>query len=95
MSDNALRNRLIAHHMALTAIPEGTANPLCAGIEFFARPANVKDAYAAGSAFVDEAIRLVKTAPDNPFASDDEIIAHLLAGIEAKKAQQMKGLGRT
>lgn len=92
MTPQQKRTRLIAHHMVLTAIPAGSGNPLGAGAAFLTDPAKMMEAYRAGAAFVDEAVRLVKTAPDNPFRDDDAIISHLLAEVEKRKESRLAEL---
>lgn len=79
--------RLIARKMALLAIPVGS------GKDSFSRGLEVitdKDKFSAtaheAAAWAQEAIALMKTAPDNPYGDDDEAIAGaILQAIEDKE----------
>jgi hypothetical protein len=86
--------RLIAHKMSLLMIPPGSGkNALATGIAALMAPGNVGKVAREATAWVEAAIAVVKTAPDNPYGNDDEAIAgELLAEVE--KRQQAKGSRR-
>lgn len=77
---------LIARKMSLLAIPVGSKNPLAAGLEALTRRGKFSSIAAEASAWVQQAIAVVKTAPDNPYGNDDEAIAGaILKGIEERE----------
>jgi hypothetical protein len=52
-------------------------------------PPGSKEPARDATAWVEQAIAVVKTAPDNPYGDDDEAIAGaILEGIEAKKREK-------
>lgn len=76
--------KLIIEKMSASAIPAGGG--LAAGIAFLSSVANIIAAAREATAWVEQAIAVFKTAPDNPFGDDDEAIAgEILAGIEARR----------
>jgi hypothetical protein len=79
--------RLIAHKMSLLLIPPGSGkNALGVGLAGLAKPGNLVAVAREATAWVEEALAVVKTAPDNPYGEDDEAIAGaILEGIEARK----------
>ena len=64
--------KLIAAKMAADAIPKGCG--LQSGLEYLMAPGLPQRAQAAAE-WVRDAIQAVKSAPDNPFGDDDEMIA--------------------
>lgn len=78
--------RLIIRKMSVDAIPKGGG--FGDGIDFL-MSGKIGESAKAATAWVKEALRVFKTAPDNPFGDDDEAIAgHILAGIEAREKKQ-------
>ena len=79
--------KLIATRMAAQMIPGGTGNALAAGVEALMKPGNIGEQARKATEWVKEAISVVKTAPDNPYTSDEEIAAVILEKLEAKKRE--------
>ena len=77
--------KLICHKMALIMIPPGTKDGLATGIKALSSAKGLGDAAREATAWVFEAIDVVKTAPDNPFADDEAIAGEILRGIEERK----------
>ena len=74
--------KLITTRMAQLAIPKG--GDVLDGFNFLTSPNLIKDAARKATEWVDEAIAVVKTAPDNPFGSDEEIAGAILARFETR-----------
>lgn len=79
--------RLIARKMSLLAIPPGSGkDSMALGVEMFTNRGKFTSIAAEASAFVAAAIKVMKTAPDNPYGDDDEAIAGaILKGIEERE----------
>lgn len=85
MSDTVGPNvkRLIIHKMAMDAIPDGGG--FADGIDFLLS-GKLGESAKSATAWVKEALRVFKTAPDNPFGDDDEAIAGaILQKIEERQ----------
>jgi hypothetical protein len=82
--------RLIIRKMSLLVIPAGSGkDSLALGAEIFTDRNKFQSVALEASAFVQAAIDVMKTAPDNPYGDDDEAIAGaILKGIEERKAKQ-------
>jgi hypothetical protein len=75
--------RLIAHKMSLDAIPPGGG--FADAVDFLLL-GRLSQSGKTATEWVNQAIRAVKSAPDNPYGDDDETIAGaILARIEEKK----------
>lgn len=68
--------------MAYDAIPEG--NGLSAGLKFLSTKESIINGCRKATKWVEEAIRVVQTAPDNPYHNDEEIAAAILKKLEAR-----------
>jgi hypothetical protein len=79
--------RLIACKMAILAIPAGSGkDSFRLGLDAFTNRGKFSSMAAEASAWVQAAIAVMKTAPDNPYGNDDEAIAGaILEGIEQRK----------
>ena len=76
--------KLITQFIAREAIPSGGG--VASTVEFFQNPERRKQVLEAAEAKAIQAIALIKTAPDNPFGNDDELIAgELLKKIAERK----------
>lgn len=76
--------RLIIHKMSHDAIPDGGG--IADGLKFLSDKTAISNGAKAAKEWVEEAIRAVKSAPNNRFGDDDEAIAgEILRQIEAKK----------
>jgi hypothetical protein len=76
--------KLICHKMALLMIPSGAG--FLEGLQALTTPGNVGKLAREATAWVEQAIAVVKSAPDNPYGNDDEAIAgEVLRQIEEKK----------
>lgn len=88
MSDRKLgpnTRKLLAHFIALEAVPEGGG--LASGLNFLADPERRRQGVERAMANLDAALKVVKSAPDNPYGDDDEAIAAaILERVERKKA---------
>lgn len=83
--------KLIAHKMSVDAIPPGGG--FNAGIDFILS-GKINESAKRATEWVQKAIAVFKTAPDNPFGDDDEAIAdHLLKGIEERQKKQPEANG--
>ena len=83
--------KLICHKMALLMVPNGAG---CAdGLRELAAPGNIGKRAHEATEWVEQAIAVVKTAPDNPYRDADEAIAgEILRQIEEKKRQRRAGV---
>jgi hypothetical protein len=75
--------KLIMKFVTREAIPPGGG--LADGIEFFTNPEKRKKVLTAAEVYAVEAIRVIKTAPDNPYGDDDEAIAGMILEKIAQK----------
>lgn len=75
--------RLIIHKMALIAIPAGSGREsLHVGVSALS---NLPPIWAEAAKWVEAAIAAVRTAPDNPYTTDEEIAGAILKGIAERK----------
>lgn len=75
--------RLIARKMSLLAIPAGSGkNSFAVGLEAISNRGKFASIAAQASDWVRQAIAVMKTAPDNPYATDEEIAGAILQGTE-------------
>jgi hypothetical protein len=82
--------KLIMKFVMREAIPTGGG--FADGIEFFMNPERRKQVLAKAEADAVEAIRLIKSAPDNSYGDDDEVIAGvILEKIAQKMATRNNG----
>lgn len=65
--------QLVFHKISRDAIPPGGG--LADGIRLFTEPGRFQQVAKEAFAWVDKAIAVMKTAPDNPYGDDDEAIA--------------------
>jgi hypothetical protein len=87
MSDRPNFKRLVAHRLSVEAVPAGGG--LAAALDALTTPDKLAAIAASSRAWVAEAIAVVKTAPDNPFGDDDELIAgEVLRLIEERKGSR-------
>ena len=76
--------KLITQFIAGEAIPAGGG--IASAVEFFQNAKRRKQVLEAAETKAIQAIELIKTAPDNPFGNDDELIAgELLKKIAERK----------
>ena len=81
--------KLVVEKMAKDAIPDGGG--LADGIAFLSDKDRIIDGARDAQKWVEQALAVVKTAPNNPWGNNDEAIAgEILKQIEAKR----KSLGR-
>lgn len=81
--------KLIAHKMSLLMVPPGCGNGLQTALAALTKPGNVVAVAKEATMWVNEAIAVMKTAPDSPYGDDDEAIAGaILAKIEEKLKEQ-------
>jgi len=79
--------KLITHKMSRDAIPDGGG--FADGLSFLSNPERMAKAARAATEWVEHAIAIVKTAPDNPYGDDDEAIAgEILRQIDERKAKR-------
>jgi hypothetical protein len=64
---------VVCYKVARDAIPEGGG--LADGVALFAEPNRLQQHMKSAIAWVEEAIRVMRTAPDNPWGDDEEILA--------------------
>lgn len=83
--------KLIVHKMSLLMVPPGCGNGLQTALAALTKPGNLVAVAREATQWVEAAIAVVKTAPDNPYGDDDEAIAEtILQGVENKKRYQAK-----
>jgi len=82
--------KLIAHKMSLLMIPVDTpaGQGLATGIAALAKPGNIASVCREATDWVNQALAVVKTAPDNPFNDDEEIAGEILRQIEERKVKR-------
>lgn len=74
--------KLIAHKMSLIAIPSGSGQDAFAiGLNAISDRDRFTSIAKEARLWVENALSIVKTAPDNSFNDDEEIAGHLLAKI--------------
>lgn len=79
--------KLIAHKISLDAIPAGGG--FGDGLQFLLDKERLIATAKAATAWVSDAIALVKTTPNNPWGDDDEAIAgEILRQIDERKARR-------
>lgn len=84
--------KLIIQFIASEAVPPDGS--LADAIEFFKNQEHQKRILAKAEAGALAAIQLIKTAPDNPYGNDDEVIAGaLVEKIKERKAAQRQHRG--
>jgi len=76
--------KLITKFIAREAIPAGGG--LADGIEFIRNPERRAQVLKSAEAKATQAIELIKSAPDNPYGNDAEVIAAELLKQIAEKA---------
>lgn len=77
-------NRLIIHKASMNAVPAGGG--IHAALSFLLNGEKRKAGFASAEKWVMEAIAVVKTAPDNPYKTDEEIAGAILAKIKERKS---------
>ena len=78
--------KLIAHQMAVIAIPPGSGAGTREALDMLTDPKKLGATWKEARAWVEGALAAIKAAPDNTFGNDDEVIAHeLLKRINAAK----------
>lgn len=79
MSDRKLgpnARKLLAHFIALEAVPRGGG--LADGLNFLIDPDRRRQGLEKAMSNTQVAIDLVKSAPDNPYGDDDDVIAGVI-----------------
>ncbi len=77
--------RLIVHKMSLLAIPVGSGkDSLPFGLQALTNRGKFASIAAEAGDWVRQAIAVMKTAPDNPYETDEEIAGAILQGIEER-----------
>lgn len=80
--------KLIIKFVAREAVPPGGG--IAEGVEFLRNPERRKQILASAESKAILAIRLIKSAPDNPFGDDDENIAgELLNKIKERQKESI------
>lgn len=75
---------LLAHFIALEAVPIG--GNLSDGLDFLTNPERRQQGLERAIVNVEAALVAVKSAPDNPYGDDDEVIAAaILERVEHKR----------
>jgi hypothetical protein len=82
--------KLIAHKMSLDTVPRGGG--FKDAVAFLSDPKGITSAARSATVWVEAALAAVRAAPDcRPGITDEEIAADILARIEAKLKQGMRG----
>ncbi len=77
--------KLIAHKMSLLMAPPGTDNQLGQALKFLIEPGKIVAVAREATQWVEAAIAVVRSAPDNPYTTDEEIAGAILEKIEKQK----------
>lgn len=87
--------RLIAYRMAQLMIPDGTADPVVTGIRNIATPGKLAACGREATQWVQDALSVLTSAPDNPWGEDEEAMAGaLIRRINARLQQRgLTGIG--
>jgi hypothetical protein len=82
--------KLLIEMIAVEAVPAGRG--FGGALEYFLQPEQMNDVNRRAMQKVEDALDAIKAAPDNPYGTDDEVIAGaILSQIEAKRAGQRGG----
>lgn len=76
--------KLAIHKMSLLMVPPGGG--FASAIAALTRPGNLVEVAKEATTWTEAAIAAVRSAPDNPFASDEEIAGEILRQIDARRA---------
>lgn len=68
--------RLLAIKVSRDAIPNGGG--FADGLDFLMNPQRIKEVSLKALEWCDQAIAAVKSAPDNPYGDDEEVIAGVI-----------------
>lgn len=79
--------KLIAHKMSVDAIPPGGG--LMTGVEFLLDKNRVVNSAKVATKWVEDAIALVRTSPDNPYKTDEEIAGAILDKLPKSSSQKL------
>lgn len=82
--------KLIAARMALILIPNGSAEPFLVGVRALQDRDKIAAAWKEAAQWVEDAIAVVKTAPDNPYGDDSEEIAGVLVQKIDERRQALR-----
>ncbi len=83
--------KLMIHKMSLDAVPPGCGDGFASAIDYLLSPEKHRASARAALEWVRLALVAVKSAPDNPYGEDDEVIAgELLKQIEERQKRQVK-----
>lgn len=70
--------KLLLARMSALLIPPDTADPLVASIRALQSSGCLRDAYKEAEQWTHAALAAIKSAPDNTYGTDDEVIAGML-----------------
>lgn len=87
MSEGPMFKQVVAAKMARDAVPPGGG--VLDGVNFLLNGPRVRRAAREAAEWVRQAIRIVKSANDNPYGDDDEAICRAILD-ELKKQQKEK-----
>jgi hypothetical protein len=81
--------KLIVHKMSLIMVPsgcgDGKGKALATAIGALTKPGNLVAVAREATAWVEQAIATVRTAPDSPYKTDEEIAGAILEEVERRK----------
>jgi hypothetical protein len=77
--------KLVTRKMSFIAIPRG--GTVHDGLNFLTHPERITSAAKEATKWVEESINAIKSAPNNPYTSDEEIAGEILHQIELQKAK--------
>ena len=81
------KTKLLNHFLSMHAVPPGGG--IADGLRFFADETYRKEVIKKAMVDLELAITAVKSAPDNPYGDDDNVIAgEILVQIERRKQLQ-------
>lgn len=88
--------KLFSEFIARETIPTGTKNGLADAVEFFTNENRRNQVLLKAKSGMENAIAAIKSAPDNPYGDDDEVIAGILLEKikERRNEQKSSGGGR-
>ena len=78
--------KLICHHMSTVMVPPNGG--IADALEALTTPGRLTEVAKESTEWVRQALEAVKSAPNNPFSSDEEIAGEILKRVEEKLRQR-------
>jgi hypothetical protein len=82
--------RLITIRMATIAVPEGTGDPMGHALRTLLSRDALTDVARQATEWVQMALYVARTAPDNPWTTDEEIAGEILRRYDERESARRK-----